>query len=284
MYLRSLLFVPGDRPDRFEKAVRSGADALVLDLEDSVAESSKAKAREAVGQFLHVKPAVPVFVRTNSIASGSIEDDIAVACSGYASGIVLPKASGADSIRHVVGLMPSTGVPIIPIVTETPASIFVLDTYREVRSRLSGMVWGAEDLTASMGATSTHEDDGTLIAPLEMVRSLALMAARAAGVAAYDGVFTNLADADGLARHAERGRRHGFTGMFAIHPGQIATINRAFSPDEADVSRARAIVEAFAASPESGALKVDGRMVDRPHLRVAQRILAQSTGNETETR
>jgi citrate lyase subunit beta/citryl-CoA lyase len=163
--------------------------------------------------------------------------------------------------------------PILPIATETPAAVFELGSYREVAGHLAGLTWGAEDLPAAIGAASSREADGSYAAPYEMVRSLTLFGAHAADVAAIETVYPNIADTEGLAAYVARGRRDGFTGMMAIHPAQVAAINEGFTPTEAEVAHARAVVQAFADNPGAGALKLDGRMIDQPHLKQARALL-----------
>lgn len=273
MRLRSLLFVPGDRPDRMEKALASGADALILDLEDSVALARKAEARAAVVTFLRGGHAIPLVVRVNPLGSAFINDDVVAITAARADAIMLPKAEGAASIHALANW---TGLPILPIATETPAAIFALGSYHEVGDRLFGLTWGAEDLPAAIGATTAREPDGRYTAPVETVRSLALFAAHSAGVAAIETVYPAFRDPDGLAAYAARGARDGFTGMMAIHPDQVPIINHAFTPSEAEVAAARVIVTAFAAEPDAGVLAIDGKMVDAPHLAQARRVLARA--------
>jgi citrate lyase subunit beta/citryl-CoA lyase len=164
-------------------------------------------------------------------------------------------------------------MPILPIATETPAAVFELATYREVAQHLAGLTWGAEDLPAAIGAASSRADDGGYTAPYEMVRALTLFGAHAAGVTAIETVYPNIADTEGLAAYVARGRRDGFTGMMAIHPAQVAIINTGFTPGEAEIADARAIVQAFADNPGAGALKLGGRMIDQPHLKQARAVL-----------
>ena len=274
MRLRSLLFVPGDRPDRMEKALGLGADALILDLEDSVAASRKAEAREAVVAFLaRAERPVPLLVRINPVGGPYANGDLAALREAHPDGLVLPKAEGATTVH---ALSSWTGAPILPIATETPAALFELGSYREVADRLLGLTWGAEDLPAAIGATAAREADGRYTAPIETVRALALFAAHAARVPAIETVYPDFRDLDGLAAYAARGARDGFTGMMAIHPDQIAVINRAFTPTEAEVASARTIVAAFAADPDAGVLAVDGKMVDAPHLAQARRVLERA--------
>lgn len=271
MRLRSLLFVPGDRPDRFAKAAASGADAIILDLEDSVAPPRKDEARDSVRDFLDTPAAVTRIVRINPVDAGHLAADSAAARG--ADAIMLPKAQGAASIDTLLAAWGGDRPPILPIATETPAAIFALGQYAGVADRLCGLTWGAEDLPAAIGATTAREADGRYTAPYETARSLTLFAAHAAGVAAIETVFPAIADLPGLAAYAARGSRDGFTGMMAIHPSQVAPINAAFTPDAATVAQARAIIAAFAADPGAGALQLDGRMIDAPHLRQARAIL-----------
>ncbi|WP_075292758.1 HpcH/HpaI aldolase/citrate lyase family protein [Pararhizobium arenae] len=282
MRLRSLLFVPGDRPERFEKAVASGADAIILDLEDSVVAASKDKAREAVGKFLaEHKSGCAVFVRFSSLESDDLEKDLRVLASGLPDGLVLPKAEGAASMRalsvHVSKVAGAT-LPILPIATETPAAIFQLGTYTQVGPEICGLTWGAEDLPAAIGALSAREANGDYTEPYRMVRSLALFAAHAAGVPAIETVYPDIRDLSGLEAYARRGRRDGFSGMLAIHPSQVEVINRAFTPGEEEITRARRIVALFAENPGAGAIQLDGRMLDRPHLKLAMAIVEAVDG------
>jgi citrate lyase subunit beta / citryl-CoA lyase len=271
--LRSLLFVPGDRPDRFAKAAASGADALILDLEDSVAPERKDAARTAAAAFLNDGRNGPaLFVRVNPLGSGLIEQDLAAVLPARPDGLVLPKADGAASVLALAAMAP--GLSILPIATETPAAMFQLGSYAAVAPHLAGVTWGAEDLPAAIGATAAREADGTYTAPYQLARALTLFGAHAAEVAAIETVYPDFRDPDGLAAYAARGRRDGFTGMMAIHPVQVPVINAAFTPSPEEVAHAHRVVALFAASPGAGALQLDGRMVDAPHLKAAQRLLA----------
>ncbi len=274
MRLRSLLFVPGDRPERFAKAAASGADAVILDLEDSVSAANKAVAREAVAAWLFEPRTITAFVRINPLDSGMAQADVDAVLSAGPDGIMLPKAEGADSIEHLMTMMACQAVPILPIACETAAAVFTVGTYRAVSGHLAGLTWGAEDLPAAIGAATSREADGSYTAPYRMVRSLTLFGAHAAGVVAIETVFPNIKDLDALAAYAARGRRDGFTGMMAIHPAQVPIINTAFAPSEADIAHARAVVAAFEANPGAGALKLDGKMIDAPHLKQAMAVLA----------
>jgi citrate lyase subunit beta/citryl-CoA lyase len=278
--LRSLLFVPGDRPERFAKAAASGADAVILDLEDSVLAERKAEARAAVADWLGEPRTSLAFVRINPVTSDQAEADLQAVLPHAPDAIVLPKAEGAKSIRALLDLCGGNYPPILPIATETPAAVFQLGSYRSDAAYLCGLSWGAEDLPAAIGAMSSREADGSYTPPYEMVRSLALFAAHAAGVAAIETIYPAIDDPAGLSAFVARARRDGFTGMLAIHPAQVPTINAGFAPSAEEISQARALVAAFAANPGVGALSLDGRMVDLPHLALARRILAQADGAE----
>ena len=276
MRMRSLLFVPGDRPDRMKKALGLGADVLILDLEDSVTAAMKDDARKAVADFLAEPRAMPIFVRINAPAA-LMEQDLAMVAPGRPDGIVLPKAEGAASVAALARRLDAAGdasARILPIATETPAAIFALGSYGNASDRLCGLTWGAEDLPSAIGAITARENDGTFTPPYQTVRSLALFAAHAAGVAAIETVYPALKDERGLTDYAMRARRDGFSGMLAIHPAQLAPIHAAFTPSKAEIAWAQRVVEAFGGNPGAGALQVDGQMMDAPHLKLARRILA----------
>jgi len=276
MKLRSLLFVPADRPERFAKAAASGADALILDLEDSVAPEKKAVGRVAVAEWLAGDRAgVATFVRVNPLDGDLTDADLAAVLPGKPDGLLLPKAEGAKSVEALIERLQGERLPILPIATETPAAIFQLGSYGEVAAHICGLTWGAEDLPAAIGAATSREADGSYTPPYELVRSLTLFGAHAAGAQAIETVFPRIDAPDALAAYVARARRDGFNGMMAIHPAQVATINEGFTPTADEVARARAVIEAFDAHPGVGALKLDGKMIDRPHLLQAQRILAQ---------
>jgi len=273
--LRSLLFVPGDRPDRMEKALGSGADALILDLEDAVAPGAKPAARAAVAAFLARERTVSLWVRINPLDGGLAEDDVAAVLPARPDGIVLPKAEGAASLRALDARLDGE-IAILPIATETPAAIFALGSYGGVTDRLAGLTWGAEDLPAAIGAATSREPDGSFTPPYQLARSLLLFGAHAAGVPAIETVYPDFRDLAGLAAYAARGRSDGFSGMMAIHPAQVPVINQAFTPSPAEVDRARRVIAAFAAAPGTGVLNLDGRMVDAPHLKAARALLARA--------
>ncbi|MBB3351494.1 citrate lyase subunit beta/citryl-CoA lyase [Rhizobium sp. BK049] len=273
MRLRSLLFVPGDRPERFEKALASGADAVILDLEDSVAPANKPRARGAVHEFvLRHAGETHLLIRINPLASLEAEDDLAAISGLHPFAIMLPKAEGATSVRKLVALL-TPAVTILPIATETPSAIFEIGSYREVSPSLCGLTWGAEDLPAAIGASTARRTDGRYTPPYELARSLTLFAAHAAAVPAIETVYPDFRDLNGLRAYAGRGRRDGFSGMMAIHPSQVETINHAFTPDTAEIAWAEKVAVAFSARPDAGVIQLDGRMLDLPHLKLALRIL-----------
>ncbi|PHQ60483.1 MAG: CoA ester lyase [Sphingobium sp.] len=281
MRLRSLLFVPGDRPERMRKAVGMGADALILDLEDSVASEAKPAAREAVAAFLKETAAceVALFVRINPLDGGLADDDLDAVIPARPVGIMLPKAEGAASILDLDRRMRQRGDEdgrILPIATETPRAIFLLGEYAGVAERLAGLTWGAEDLPAAIGALGARQEDGSYTPPYEIARALTLFAASAAEVAPIETVYPAIRDLEGLAAYAARGARDGFQGMMALHPDQVPIINAAFTPGAEDVARARAVVDAFTANPGAGVLMLEGQMIDRPHLKKAQALLARA--------
>ena len=275
MKLRSLLFVPGDRPERFPKAVATGADALILDLEDAVAPDRKPEARAAVRAWLAAprENGPAIFVRINPIDSDEVAADLEALAGLSLDGIVLPKAEGASSVATLTDRLPGD-YAILPVASETAAAVFQLGTFGSVAGRLAGVTWGAEDLPAAIGAMTAREDDGSYTDPYRVVRALTLFGAHAAGVPAIETVFPEFRNLDGLAAYAARGRRDGFTGMLAIHPTQVAVINDAFTPSDAELAHARAVVAAFEANPGAGALQLDGKMIDAPHLKSARRLLA----------
>lgn len=268
---RSWLFVPADSEKKIGKALDCDADALILDLEDSVAPGRKAAARDIL-KGLPKRSGGPVWwVRVNPLTSEYHKDDLEVLGVADVHGIVLPKAeSGAD----VTQLSHRTGnIPVHAIVTETAASLFGLLSYRSPNSTLAAMSWGAEDLSTALGASSKTDESGGLTFPYQLARTLCLAGASAAGVQPVDGIYADFRDLDGLAAEAAAARRDGFTGKLAIHPEQVPVINAAFTPSPEELASARAIVEAFKKNADAGVLSVDGKMVDRPHLIQAQSVL-----------
>ena len=271
---RSWLFVPADSERKIAKALDSDADAVIFDLEDSVAPAQKATAREILKGLPKRSNGPEWWVRVNPLGSEYHKDDLTLIGSAYVHGIMLPKAeSGAD----VIELAHRTGnIPIHAIVTETAASLFGLLSYRDPKSPLAAMSWGAEDLSAALGASSKTDADGDLSFTYKLARSLCLAGAVAAGVQPVDGVFADFKDEDGLRAEAEAARREGFTGKLAIHPAQVPVINFAFTPSPDEVRHAEEIVAAFEAHPDAGVLSVSGKRVDRPHLVQARRVLERA--------
>ena len=271
---RSWLFVPADSDRKVAKAIASDADALIFDLEDSVALERKQAGRDLLKALGPRDGGPRWWVRINPLRTDHHKKDLEIFASADFEGVVLPKAeSGAD----VAELAHRTGnLPVHAIVTETAASLFGTASYRDPKLPLAAMSWGAEDLSAALGASSKYDADGSLAFTYRMARSLCLAGAVAAGVQPVDGVFADFRDEAGLIAEATAAAREGFTGKLAIHPDQVAAINAAFTPSPGDVAHAHKIIAAFEADPAAGVLSVDGRMVDRPHLLQAQLILSRA--------
>jgi citrate lyase subunit beta/citryl-CoA lyase len=271
---RSWLFVPADSDKKIAKALESDADAVIFDLEDSVAPQQKKTARDILKGLPKRSNGPQWWVRVNPLGSEYHKDDLKLIGSAYVHGIVLPKSeSGADveQLAHRTG-----NIPIHAIVTETAESLFGLLSYKQPGSPLVAMSWGAEDLSAALGASTKYDDEGELSFTYKLARSLCLAGAVAAGVQPVDGVFADFRDDKGLREEAEAARREGFTGKLAIHPAQVTVINEAFTPSPEDIRHAEEIVAAFEAHPDAGVLSVGGKMVDRPHLVQARRVLERS--------
>lgn len=281
--IRSLLFVPGDSPRKYASAQRGGADALVLDLEDAVAPDQKAQARSATVEMLHAAPdnGRKLFVRINALDTGLALEDLAAVlpCAPY--GIVLPKCNGGGDVAllahyldafEAAARLPVGGTRILAIATETAASLFQLGSYGGVTPRLWGLMWGGEDLAAALGG-HVNRADGRWLAPYEHARTLCLAGAAAAGVVAVDTVSVDIQDLARLAQEACEARRDGFGAKAVIHPSHVEPVNAAFAPTEDELAWAQRIVAAYAAQPSAGVLRLDGKMVDKPHLRAARRLL-----------
>lgn len=284
MKLRSLLFVPADSERKFAKATTVGADALILDLEDSVAPSRKAFARDAVRQLLKDEARDWSFlVRINPFGTGLTLEDLAAVVRPGLDGILIPKVDGiedVDLVSHYVdalevaaGIAPGH-VKLLVVATETPAAMIGFNGYARRNRRLAAMTWGAEDLSAALGAITPREADGGWTFPYQVARAQCLFAAGAAGAAALETLYVNFKDQAGLAESCKLARRDGFVGRIAIHPDQVATINACFTPSDADIAHARRVVAAFAAQPDVGTVGIDGKMYDIPHLVAARRTLA----------
>jgi citrate lyase subunit beta/citryl-CoA lyase len=286
---RSLLFVPASDTRKLVKALSSEADLLILDLEDSVALDAKSAARDNAKGFLaeHAGRAGRplLYVRVNAFDSGLIADDLAAVLAQKPDGVVLPKAnSGADAARLAASLdagEQAAGLPlgqtgIIVIATETPMAVLKLASFVGATSRLRGMTWGVEDLGTAIGASTARDASGGLTPPFMLARNLCLFAAHAAGVLAIDGIQPDFRDTVAIEREARDAARDGFTAKLAIHPAQVPVINAAFTPSEAEIAQARALVEAFEAAGNPGVLAIGARMYDIPHLERARRILARA--------
>lgn len=280
--IRSFLFVPGDSSKKLLKAAESDADALIVDLEDAVAPREKPRARSLAREFIADHPERGCWVRINPLDTEDALADLRALMGSAPAGIVLPKPYGAKDAVQLGKLLdvleqehelPPGRTVILPVATERPGALFRLHEYTGATERLAGLTWGAEDLAAAVGASANRDGNGNWLPPYELARSLCLFAAAAAEVPAIDTVFTDYRDQEGLRASAERARRDGFSGMLAIHPAQVAIINESFLPSGAEVERAQRIVELFAAAPDAGTVGLEGRMLDRPHLLQAQRIL-----------
>jgi citrate lyase subunit beta / citryl-CoA lyase len=290
MKLRSLLFVPADSERKFAKADGSGADALILDLEDSVAPSRKAFARDAVKNLLGGDPRNWSFlVRINSFGTGLTLEDLAAVVRPGLDGILIPKVNGiedVDLVSHYVDVLevvagvPPGHVKLLTVATETPAAMIGFSGYVRKNKRLVAMTWGGEDLSAALGALTPREADGSWTFPYQVARAQCLFAAGAAGAAALETLYVDFRDQQGLAESCKIARRDGFVGRIAIHPDQVATVNSCFTPSDPDLAHARRVVAAFAAAPDVGTVGIDGKMYDIPHLVAAKRTLA-SVGEGT---
>jgi len=286
MTLRSFLFVPGDSERKLAKAETTKADALVLDLEDAVAPENIDRARAMVREYLQARQPrgrQQLWVRINPIQTPKALADLAAVMSGGPDGIMLPKAdSAAEAItlsHYLSALEAREGLPlestrILPVATETPRAMFALGSYHGASSRLFGLTWGAEDLSTAVGASTNRTPDGEYDFTYKLARSLCLLGASGAGIAAIDTLWSNFKDPEGLLADSKAARRAGFSGRIAIHPDQVDIINQAFTPDENELAFARRVVDAFAAADGAGTLQLDGKMLDRPHLTQAQQLLA----------
>ncbi len=285
MKLRSMLFVPADSDRKLAKALGSRADALILDLEDAVAPARKPAARQAAAAFVAAQAkalSASLFVRINPLDSGLALDDLAAVVVPGLAGIMLPKTTSAEDVRRLglyldalesrAGMARGT-VRVVPVATETAQAMLTMASFVPGIPRLAGLTWGAEDLSAALGAISNREADGSLSPLYVFANSMCLCAAASAGVDAIDTLHADFRDGDGLAAACAVARRRGFRGKIAIHPDQVDIINAAFTPSEAEIAAARRIVDAFAAQPHAGTLSIDGVMVDLPHLKQARRTL-----------
>jgi citrate lyase subunit beta/citryl-CoA lyase len=289
--MRSLLFVPADSPKKLDKAMTSGADALIVDLEDSVAIDAKTRARDGAAAFLKEagtqRHRPYLMVRVNSLQTGLTDADLDAVIAAKPDAVMLPKAEGGGSIAHLdaklavreaTGGLPDGTVKIVAIATESAAALFQAGTYGGASARLTALTWGAEDLSADLGAETNRDAAGGYLDPYRLARALCLAGAAAAQVPAIDTVFIDFRDDTGFRRDCEESRRDGFVGKMAIHPAQVPVINELFTPTPQALAQAQAIVDAFAANPGAGVVGLRGVMVDRPHLARAQRLLARAAG------
>lgn len=284
--MRSLLFVPGDSERKLAKGLESGADVLIVDLEDSVAAENKAAARRLAAEFIAGNREGPaVYVRVNDLSTGLTDDDLATVIGAAPAGIMLPKSNSGDDVArlgvrlrvHEAEAGIADGVTrILPIITETPLGVLNAMTYAGASQRLTGLTWGAEDLSAEIGAAATRDETGRYTDVFRFARLSTILAASAAEVASIDTVFPNFRDMEAFRRDCEEGARDGFAGRMAIHPAQVPVINEVFTPSAEAVAEARAIVDAFVVAGDPGVVGIDGKMYDRPHLKRAQRLLARA--------
>ena len=294
MTMRSFLFVPADSEKKLDKAMASGADALIVDLEDSIALAGKARARLSAAGFLKdalaAKPRPFILVRVNGLQTGLIDADLDAIAPAGPDAIMLPKAEGGASVAHADGKLAvrealsglSDGrIKILPIATETAASLFVAGTFAGASARLLGLTWGAEDLSAELGAQTNRDPDGRFLDPYRLARVLCLAGAAAAQVPAIDTVYVDFRDEDGFRRECEEACRDGFTGKMAIHPAQVPIINAVFAPSAEALAQAQAIVDEFAKNPGAGVVGIGGVMVDRPHFLRAKQLLARATAGKS---
>lgn len=285
MRLRSPLFAPGDSARKAEKALAGPADAVILDLEDSVAPAAKDAARAQVATLLPTLTRPGVIVRINPRGTPWYLHDLAAIVPGRPAAIMLPKCAGAEDLlaldHHLealevaASLAPGT-IGVLPIVTETAASVLGLPAMAANARRALAFCFGAEDLSADLGISPRHADHG-YPAPVAAARAAVLVAAGAAGLPALDTPWPDPRDPAGLAAEAATAAADGFSGKMCIHPDQVAAVNAAFTPDAARRDWARRVLEGFAANPGAGVFALDGKMIDRPHLKLAERILAAGT-------
>jgi citrate lyase subunit beta/citryl-CoA lyase len=289
--LRSLLFIPGDSEKKLGKGDEAGADALVLDLEDSVLPANKARARGLTVEYLKGRKKETrrsqLWVRINPLDSEFALSDLAAVVAGSPDGVMLPKAQGPADIErlsfYLDALEAQAGLTlgstrVLPVATETAAAPFNLGAYGAARlPRLAGLTWGSEDLSTALGASTNRDVSGEWAFTYRMVRSLTLMGARAAGVQPIDTLYSDFRDEQGLRAASQASRAEGFTGRLAIHPAQVQAINESYLPSAAEIEHARRVIAAFEASPGAGAVGLDGKMVDIPHLKQAQALIEQAS-------
>ena len=290
MTLKSLLFVPGDSEKKLAKAANTGADALLLDLEDAVSQDRLPAARGLVLDYLksHDRSSQQVWVRINPLNTPLSLPDLVAVMPGKPDGIVLPKPLNASDVlqldHFLSALEQREGIKagltrILPVATEVAGALFALNSYAGCSARLAGLTWGAEDLATAVGASTNKKDNGEFDDTFVLARSLCLLAAAHAGVQAIDTLSVDFRRADSLQADVQRAKRQGFSGKLAIHPDQVAIINAGFTATPEELQHAQRIVDAFAQSGGAGAVQLDGKMVDKPHLTQALRLLSTRNGH-----
>jgi citrate lyase subunit beta/citryl-CoA lyase len=286
--MRSLLFVPADSGSKLDKAMASGADAIILDLEDSITPERKPQARAAALDFLKKhggkKDRPGLLVRINGLDTGMIDTDLDAIIAGKPDAVMLPKVEGGSSVVHLdakltareaMAGIPEGQVKILAQAVESAAGLFAVGTFRGASARVIGLTWGPEDLSAELGAESNRDAAGNLTEPYRLARAMCLFGAAAAKLPAIETIYVDFRNSEGLRRDTQDARRDGFAGRLAIHPAQVPIINEVFTPTAGQIEKAKAVVAAFAAQPDAGAVGIDGKMYDRPHLARAQALLAR---------
>ena len=276
--MRSLLFVPADSERKIARALASGADVVILDLEDSVAAANKPAARRLAADVLAARSAggPMLIVRLNALGSPHLAADLEAVLPAGPDGFMQPKTQGAEDVKALDAMAGTAGLPVIAIATETARALFCLQSYGDAVPPLIGLTWGAEDLSSDLGAEASRDDQGHITDPYRLARTLCLIGARAAGIEPIDTVFVNYRDSAGLEAECRAAARDGFTGKLAIHPDQVEPINRLFTPAPDAMARAQRIVEAFKAAGDAGVVGIEGEMLDRPHLLRAELLLARA--------
>ncbi|HEU4659560.1 MAG TPA: CoA ester lyase [Pseudolabrys sp.] len=289
--MRSLLFSPADSEKKLEKAMNCGADAVIVDLEDSIMPARKAHARAAALEFLKaatIKEKRPrLLVRINGLDTGMTDADLDAIVAGRPDAVLFPKAEGGVSVVHLdakltareaIAGLPDGYIKILAQSVESAAGFFLAGTFRDASKRLIGLTWGPEDLSAELNAEANRTADGTLTEPYRMARAMCLFGAAAARVPAIETIYVDFRNEAALRRDTEEARRDGFTGRMAIHPAQVPIINEVFTPTQEQIEKAKTVIAAFAANPDAGTVGIDGKMYDRPHLARAKALLERLNG------
>jgi citrate lyase subunit beta/citryl-CoA lyase len=287
--MRSLLFVPADSGSKLDKAMASGADAVIIDLEDSISAERKEYARAACLEYLNSaqpkKNRPRLLVRINGLDTGMTDADLSAVVPGKPDAILFPKAEGGTSLIHLdakltaqeaIAGVPEGSIKVLAQNVESALGLFLAGTFRDASPRLIGMTWGPEDLSAEIGALANRDASGQLTEPYRIARSFCLFGAAAARVPAIETIYVDFRNPEALRRDTIESRRDGFTGRLAIHPAQVPVINEVYTPSAEELEKAKALIAAFAAQPGAGAVGIDGKMFDRPHLIRAQRLVANA--------